>query len=62
MSVQYDHDDEVFYCIGGKTGLLITPCTKEFGGEKYHQRKLGLHHLCFRATSQEHFLSIKSMR
>jgi len=53
MSVQYDHEDEVFYCIGGKTGLLITPCTKEFSGEKYHQRKPGLHHLCFRATSRE---------
>jgi len=52
MSVQYD-DDAVFYCIGGKTGLLITPCTEEFRNERHHQRKPGLHHLCFRATSRE---------
>jgi catechol 2,3-dioxygenase-like lactoylglutathione lyase family enzyme len=52
MFVQYDADD-VFYCIGGKTGLLITPCPEEFRGERYHQRRPGLHHLCFRATSRE---------
>lgn len=53
MVVQYDDDAGVFYCIGGKTGLLITPCTDEFRNERHHQRKPGLHHLCFRATSRE---------
>lgn len=52
MTVQYDSDD-TFYCIGGKTGLAITPCSEEFRSEQYHQRKPGLHHLCFRATSRE---------
>jgi catechol 2,3-dioxygenase-like lactoylglutathione lyase family enzyme len=52
MSAQYDVDG-VFYCIGGKTGLLITPCSDEFKNVRYHQRKPGLHHLCFRATSRE---------
>ena len=53
MTVQYDMDDAVFYCIGGKTGLMITPCPEEFRGEQFNQRKPGLHHLCFRATSRE---------
>lgn len=53
MTVLYNQDDAVFYAIGGKTGLLITPCTEEFANEKHHQRKPGLHHLCFRATSRE---------
>lgn len=52
MTVQYDEED-VFYCIGGKTGVLITPCSEEFRKERYHQRKPGLRHLCFRATSRE---------
>jgi catechol 2,3-dioxygenase-like lactoylglutathione lyase family enzyme len=52
MTVQYDLDD-VFYCIGGKTGLAITPCTDDFKAEQHHQRRPGLHHLCFRATSRE---------
>jgi catechol 2,3-dioxygenase-like lactoylglutathione lyase family enzyme len=53
MTVLYDVDDAVFYSIGGKTGLMITPCPEEFRGERFHQRKPGLHHLCFRATSRE---------
>ena len=31
MTVQYDSDD-VFYCIGGRTGLLITPADPALGG------------------------------
>jgi len=52
MAVQYDVEG-VFYFIGGKTGLLITPCAEEFRNEPHHQSKPGLHHLCFRATSRE---------
>ena len=52
MSVQYD-EDRVFYCIGGRTGLMITPVEPEFASVPYHQRRAGLHHLCFRARSRE---------
>lgn len=44
---------DFFYCIGGKTGVAISPVSEEFAGSSYHQRHPGLHHLCFRAKSRE---------
>ncbi len=52
MHVQYD-EPEGFYCIGGRTGIALTPVWMEFMGERHHQRKPGLHHICFRARSRE---------
>jgi len=51
MKVQYD-EPGAFYCIGGRTGLLITPCDEAMTGERFHQRRPGLHHLCFRARER----------
>jgi catechol 2,3-dioxygenase-like lactoylglutathione lyase family enzyme len=51
MHVQYD-EPGVYYCIGGRTGLLITPCDDAFRGESVDQRRPGLHHLCFRARER----------
>jgi catechol 2,3-dioxygenase-like lactoylglutathione lyase family enzyme len=51
MKVQYDQPG-VFYCIGARTGLLITPCDEPFKSERFHQRRPGLHHLCFRARER----------
>ncbi|MDD9944711.1 MAG: VOC family protein [Myxococcales bacterium] len=51
MTVQYDAPD-VFYCIGARTGLLITPRDPSLS-EPFHQRRVGLHHLCFRARSRQ---------
>jgi len=51
MKVQYDQPG-VFYCIGARTGLLITPCDEAFKSERFHQRRPGLHHLCFRARER----------
>jgi len=42
-----------FYCIGARTGVAIAPADPALGNEPYHQRKVGLHHLCFRARSRE---------
>lgn len=50
MTVQYD-DPRCFYCIGGRTGVMITPADPRFAGEPFHQRRAGLHHLCFRLRS-----------
>jgi catechol 2,3-dioxygenase-like lactoylglutathione lyase family enzyme len=44
---------QVFYCIGGRTGIAISPIEPEFKDQPYHQRRAGLHHLCFRARSRE---------
>lgn len=52
MAVQYDSDG-VFYCIGGRTGVMITPVAPERADEPFDQRRAGLHHLCFRARSRE---------
>jgi catechol 2,3-dioxygenase-like lactoylglutathione lyase family enzyme len=43
---------EYFYCVGGRTGLAIAPAATEFQGQAFDQRRLGLHHLCFRARSR----------
>jgi len=50
MTIQYD-SDRTFYCIGGRTGLLITPADPELSAAGFDQRRVGLHHLCFRLRS-----------
>lgn len=44
---------QYFYCIGGRTGVAIAPIDPSFEGEAFDQRRVGLHHLCFRARSRE---------
>jgi catechol 2,3-dioxygenase-like lactoylglutathione lyase family enzyme len=51
MQILYD-EPGVFYCIGGRTGLLITPCAEKYAQEPFDQRRPGLHHLCFRARER----------
>ena len=46
-------DPSYFYCIGGKTGLAISPADPDLVADGFHQRRPGLHHLCFRARSRE---------
>ena len=48
MAIQYDQPD-CFYCIGGRTGIMITPAEMD---DAFHQRRAGLHHLCFRLRSE----------
>jgi catechol 2,3-dioxygenase-like lactoylglutathione lyase family enzyme len=43
---------EMFYCIGGRTGIAISPVSPELKDQPYHQRRAGLHHLCLRARSR----------
>jgi catechol 2,3-dioxygenase-like lactoylglutathione lyase family enzyme len=42
-----------FYCIGGRTGVAISPIDPAFGDQPFHQRRAGLHHLCFRTRSRD---------
>ena len=44
---------QFFYCIGGRTGVAISPIEPEFKDQQFNQRRAGLHHLCFRAKSRE---------
>ncbi len=50
MTVQYDLPG-VFYCIGGRTGVLIRPADPELSKDGFDQWRVGLHHICFRLRS-----------
>ena len=52
MAVQYDEPD-YFYCIGGRTGIGISPVDYDLQNIPFYQRRTGLHHLCFRLRSPE---------
>lgn len=52
MKLVFD-DDQVKYWVGGRTAIAITPCAPEYRGERFVQRRIGLHHLCFRLRSRE---------
>ncbi|MBL8383692.1 MAG: VOC family protein [Burkholderiales bacterium] len=42
--------DDFYYCIGGRTGVAISPAGP--GALPFDQRVVGLHHLCFRARTR----------
>lgn len=46
-------DKTFYYCIGGRTGVAITPIAQEYAGHAFQQGAVGLHHVCFRAKSRE---------
>jgi len=52
MAVVLDAEN-VIYGVGSRTGILVTPTAPEFRGERFEQRRVGLHHLCLRARSRE---------
>lgn len=41
------------YCVGGRTAVGVTQADPEHRGERFVQRRVGLHHLCFRARERE---------
>jgi catechol 2,3-dioxygenase-like lactoylglutathione lyase family enzyme len=52
MLIQYDAPD-IFYCIGGRTGVLIRGAAPEHRDAPFDQWRVGLHHFCFRLRSRE---------
>ncbi|MGH7787453.1 MAG: VOC family protein [Candidatus Binatia bacterium] len=44
--------DEVLYCIGSRTGILVRSAPPEQRGVRFDQDRAGLHHFCFRARSR----------
>lgn len=52
MTVQYDSPG-VFYCIGGRTGILIREMPPTQVDTPFDQWRVGLHHFCFRLRSRE---------
>ena len=52
MTIQYD-EPGTFYCIGGRTGILIREAPPEHQSTPFDQWRIGLHHFCFRLRSRE---------
>lgn len=44
---------EIFYCVGSRTGVAISRADPEYRGDRFVQRRIGLHHFCLRARSRE---------
>lgn len=42
-----------YYCIGSRTGIAISPVEPQHEGDRFDQRRVGLHHLCLRARQRE---------
>jgi catechol 2,3-dioxygenase-like lactoylglutathione lyase family enzyme len=45
--------EEVLYCIGGRTGILVRGAPAGASRGAFDQDRAGLHHFCFRARSRE---------
>lgn len=43
---------EFLYYVGGRTALGISKCDERYRQEPFVQRRVGLHHLCFRARER----------
>jgi catechol 2,3-dioxygenase-like lactoylglutathione lyase family enzyme len=43
---------DTLYCVGGRTALGIARCDPANAGERFIQRRVGLHHACFRARER----------
>src|SRR5262245_34671123 len=41
-----------YYCVGGRTGVAISRCDDEYASERFVQRRVGLHHGCFRVRER----------
>jgi catechol 2,3-dioxygenase-like lactoylglutathione lyase family enzyme len=45
-------NETTFYCVGGRTAVGISAPSAEHEGAAFEQRRVGLHHLCFRARER----------
>ena len=45
--------DDMVYCIGSRTGILVRGAPTDKRDRDFDQDRTGLHHLCFRARSNE---------
>ncbi len=48
-----DDREQYFYCVGGRTGVAISPAGPEHREDRFRQGTVGLHHVCFRARNRE---------
>src|SRR3954454_5517266 len=44
--------ETTYYCVGGRTAVGIKAPSPEHAGSTFEQKRVGLHHLCFRARER----------
>jgi catechol 2,3-dioxygenase-like lactoylglutathione lyase family enzyme len=44
--------EQTLYCVGGRTAVGISRCDDAHKSERFVQRRIGLHHVCFRARER----------
>jgi catechol 2,3-dioxygenase-like lactoylglutathione lyase family enzyme len=44
--------EATYYCVGGRTGVAINAPSPAHAGKAFEQKRVGLHHLCFRARER----------
>jgi catechol 2,3-dioxygenase-like lactoylglutathione lyase family enzyme len=44
--------DQMLYCVGGRTAVGIVQAAEQHRGERFVQRRVGLHHVCFRVRER----------
>jgi catechol 2,3-dioxygenase-like lactoylglutathione lyase family enzyme len=44
--------ETTYYCVGGRTAVGISAPSPEHQGAAFEQKRVGLHHLCFRARER----------
>jgi catechol 2,3-dioxygenase-like lactoylglutathione lyase family enzyme len=44
--------DGLYYCVGGRTGVAISLADEEYRSQRFVQRRVGLHHVCFRTRER----------
>ena len=44
--------ETTYYCVGGRTAVGISAPSAEHAGAAFEQKRVGLHHLCFRARER----------
>jgi catechol 2,3-dioxygenase-like lactoylglutathione lyase family enzyme len=47
------NNDQTLYCVGGRTAIGIVRADDAYRGEAFVQRRVGLHHACFRARERQ---------
>jgi catechol 2,3-dioxygenase-like lactoylglutathione lyase family enzyme len=52
MAVVFD-EPHALYGVGGRTGICVTASDPEHRHDHFIQRRIGLHHLCFRLRARE---------
>ncbi len=45
---------DTLYCVGGRTAVGIVRAADEYRSGRFVQRRVGLHHACFRARERAH--------